>query len=116
MENENAYEPMKRNETLLGVFRGNLHALGVAESPEVRDRLGSSDVGNVSQIVPAIQPLVKIAPDGTPIHSRAFEAAAAGPLAREGLLTAAKSMALTAFDLLDDPSLVAKAKREFAAG
>src|SRR5215813_12796686 len=112
---ENAYEPMKRNEAFLAVWRANVTTLGVPESPEVKDRLGSSDVGNVSQVVPAIQPLVKIAPDGTAIHSRAFEAAAAGPLARAGLLTAAKSMAMTTFDLLDDPSLVAKARQEFAA-
>ena len=113
VKNENPYEPMKRNETLLGAFRANLTGLGAVESPEVHDRLGSSDVGNVSQVIPAIQPLVKIAPDGTPIHSRAFEAAAAGPLAREGMLIAAKSMAMTTFDLLDDPALVAKAKQEF---
>ena len=112
---ENAYEPLKRNETLLGAFRANWSGLGVEESPEVRDRLGSSDVGNVSQVIPAIQPLVKIAPEGTAIHSRAFEAAATQPLAREGMLIAAKSMALTTFDLLDDPSLVAKARREFDA-
>ena len=48
------------------------------------DHLGSSDVGNVSQVIPTIQPLMKIAPDGTPIHSRAFEAAAVSPLARDG--------------------------------
>jgi metal-dependent amidase/aminoacylase/carboxypeptidase family protein len=113
VEYENAYEPMKRNEALLGVFRANLAALGAVESPEIRDRLGSSDLGNVSQVIPAIQPLMKIAPDGTPIHSRAFEAAAATPLAREGILVAAKTMAMTAFDLLADPSLVAKAKGEF---
>jgi amidohydrolase len=110
-----AYAPMRRNEALLGAFRANLAGLGAVESPEVRDRLGSSDVGNVSQVVPAIQPLVKIAPDGTPIHSRAFEAAAASSLAREGMLIAAKSMAMTAFDLLDDPALVAKARQEFEA-
>jgi metal-dependent amidase/aminoacylase/carboxypeptidase family protein len=115
VENEHAYEPMKRNETLLDLFRANLQALGAVESPEVRDRLGSSDVGNVSQVIPAIQPLVKIAPEGTPIHSRAFEAAAAAPLAREGMLIAAKTMAMTSFDLLADPSLVAKARQEFEA-
>jgi amidohydrolase len=113
IEYDNAYEPMKRNEALLGVFRANLAALGAVESPEVRDRLGSSDVGNVSQVIPAIQPLMKIAPDSTPIHSRAFEAAAATPLAREGILIAAKTMAMTVFDLLADPGLVAKAKGEF---
>src|SRR5205085_1340651 len=46
---ESAYEPMKRNDALLGAFRENLRALGATESPEVKDRLGSSDVGNVSQ-------------------------------------------------------------------
>jgi amidohydrolase len=112
---DNAYEPMKRNDTLVDVFRANLRSLGAEESPEIKDRLGSSDVGNVSQVVPTIQPLVKIAPDGTPIHSRAFEAAAASPLAREGMLIAAKTLAMTALDLLADAQLLARAKQEFAA-
>jgi amidohydrolase len=113
IELEHAYEPMKRNEALLGVFRRNMAALGVPESPPVTDRLGSSDVGNVSQVVPTIQPLVKIAPEGTPIHSRAFEAAAVSPLAREGLLAAAKVMAMTTYDLLAEPALLEAARREF---
>jgi amidohydrolase len=112
---ENAYEPMKRNAALLDLFRANMKALGIKESPEVRDRLGSSDVGNVSQALPTIQPLVKIAPDGTPIHSRAFEAAAVTALAREGLKGAAKTMAMTTYDLLADPALVKKARAEFEA-
>src|SRR5712691_4764169 len=115
VEQDNTYEPMRRNQTLLDAFRANMARLGLPEAPEVKDRLGSSDVGNVSQVVPTIQPLVKIAPDGTPIHSRAFEAAAVSPLAREGLLAAAKVMALTALDLLADPSLVGKAQTEFRA-
>jgi amidohydrolase len=110
---ESAYEPLRRNETLLGAFRANLRALGETESPEVKDRLGSSDVGNVSQVVPCIQPMMKIAPDGTPIHSRAFEAAAAAPLARAGTLAAAKAMARTTYDLLADPALVEQAWQEF---
>jgi amidohydrolase len=110
---ESAYEPLKRNDTLLDAFRANLRALGATESPEVKDRLGSSDVGNVSQVLPCIQPMMKIAPDGTPIHSRAFEAAAAAPLAHSGTLTAAKAMARTTYDLLADPALLAKAKKEF---
>ena len=110
------YEPMKRNETLLEAFRVNLRAIGETETPEVKDRLGSSDVGNVSQVIPCIQPLMKIAPDGTPIHSRAFEAAAATPLARAGTLAAAKAMARTTYDLLADPSLLMKAKQEHKGG
>jgi amidohydrolase len=115
VEQDNTYEPMKRNQTLLDAFRANMARLGLLEAPAVKDRLGSSDVGNVSQVVPTIQPLVKIAPDGTPIHSRAFEAAAVSPLARQGLLAAAKVMAMTALDLLAEPGLLARVHQEFAA-
>jgi len=85
------------------------------ESPPLADRMGSSDIGNVSQVIPAIQPMVQIAPHGTPIHSRAFEAAAVSGLAREGMCQAAKTMAMTTYDLLADPGLVKKARAEFEA-
>jgi amidohydrolase len=111
---DTVYEPLKRNDALLEAFGANLRAVGEMESPEVKDRLGSSDVGNVSQVIPCIQPLMKIAPEGTPIHSRDFEAAAATPLARRGTLTAAKVMARTTYDLLADPALLARAKQEFS--
>ena len=112
---DNAYEPMKRNGTLLELFRANARTFGVAESPESRERMGSSDVGNVSQVIPAIQPMVQIAPEGTPIHSRAFAEAAVKPLARDGMLKAAKIMAMTTCDLLANPTLVKEARREFEA-
>jgi amidohydrolase len=112
---DNHYEPMKRNAALLEIFRANMTALGVVESPEIKDRLGSSDVGNVSQVIPTIQPYVQIAPEGTPIHSRAFEAAAVTPLARDGMLKAAKVMAMTTLDLLAEPGLLARAQGEFRA-
>jgi len=112
---DNAYEPMKRNDTLLELFRANARTFGVVEAPESRERMGSSDVGNVSQVIPAIQPMVQIAPEGTPIHSRAFEEAAVRPLARDGMLTAAKVMAMTTCDLLANPALVKQARREFDA-
>jgi amidohydrolase len=112
---EAPYEPLKRNDTLLDLFRANMRTTGAVESPPMPDRLGSSDIGNVSQVIPAIQPMVQIAPSGTPIHSRAFEAAAVSPLARTGMCQAAKTMALTVYDLLADPDLVTRARREFEA-
>ena len=112
VEHDNAYEPMRRVPALVDAFRANMRRLGVTESPEAKGQLGSSDVGNVSQVVPTIQPYVKIAPHGTPWHSRAFEAAARSGEARQGLVAAAKALAMTAFDLLADPGLVARAKTE----
>src|SRR5437764_5405852 len=109
---DNAYEPMKRNGTLVELFRANARVLGVVESPESRERMGSSDIGNVSQVIPAIQPMVQIAPEGTPIHSRAVEEAAVRPLARDGMLASAKIMAMTTCDLRANPALVADAPRE----
>jgi len=58
--------------------------------------------------------MVAIAPLGTAIHSREFADAAVKPLARAGLLAAAKTMAMTTLDLLAEPGLVEKAKRAFA--
>jgi amidohydrolase len=113
---DNTYEPMKRNRTLADAFRANMERVGVPESPELPERLGSSDVGNVSHVIPTIQPYVRIAPDGTPWHSRAFAEAAVSPLAREGMLAAAKVMAMTTLDLLAEPGLLDRAKREFQGG
>ncbi|MBI4590246.1 MAG: M20 family metallopeptidase [Candidatus Rokubacteria bacterium] len=115
VQSPTVYEPMKFNETLVGVFKANLERQGVTAEPPDPIRLGSSDIGNVSQVIPAIQPYVKIAEAGTAIHSRAFAEAAVTPLARRGLLTAAKTMAMTTADLLADPALVRRAKDEFAA-
>ncbi len=108
------YEPMKRNQTLLDLFAANMATVGLAEGEPIPDRLGSSDVGNVSQVIPAIQPMIGIAPTGTAIHTRDFAAAAVTPLARAGMLAAAKTMAMTALDLLADPARVRAAKEEFA--
>ena len=111
---EDVYEPLKRNQALLGVFAGNLAAAGLTEGPAAPDRIASSDIGNVSQVTPAIHVWVAIAPLGTAIHTREFAAAAAAPPARAGLLAGAKLMALSAVDLLADPARLAAVKEEFA--
>jgi amidohydrolase len=113
-QREHPYEPLKRNQTLLDLFAGNMREVGLAEGEPIPDRLGSSDIGNVSQVIPAIQPMIAIAPTGMAIHTREFAEAAVGPLARVGLLAAAKTMAMTTLDLLADSGRVAAAKAEFA--
>jgi amidohydrolase len=115
-QNEMVYEPLKRNQTLLDLFAANMRDAGLVEGEPVPDRLGSSDVGNVSQALPTIQPMVAIAPTGMAIHTRDFVDAAVKPLAHAGMLAAAKTMAMTAYDLLADPGRVRAAKEEFARG
>jgi len=90
--------------------------LGVPVQQTVADeRMGSTDMGNVSQMIPAIHPYIAVAPEGTPGHSTAFRDSAATPEALERALVAAKAMALVAVDLLAEPRLLEAARAEFAA-
>ena len=108
------YQNMIPNHTMADRFAEHLSALGIEVAKEAPDeRMGSTDMGNVSQVLPAIHPYIKIAPEGTPGHSTAFREAAATPEAHANALAAAKALALLALDLLRDPALLAKARREF---
>jgi amidohydrolase len=111
---DSVYEPMKSSRVMLDLFAANMKTAGLTEGAPIPDRLGSSDIGNVSQVIPAIQPMVAIAPTGMAIHTREFADAAVKPLARAGMVAAAKTMALTTFDLLAEPARVKAAKDEFA--
>ena len=115
-QQEMVYEPLRRNQTLLDLFARNMDDAGLVAGEAIPDRLGSSDVGNVSQVLPTIQPMVAISPAGMAIHTREFAAAAVQPLAHAGMLAAAKAMAMTTYDLLADPGRVRAAKAEFARG
>ena len=75
--------------------------------------MGSTDMGNVSQVLPAIHPYIGIAAEGTPGHSTLFRDAAATPEAHESAFFAAKALALVAIDALSDPSLVERARADF---
>ena len=113
-QHDSVYEPMKSSRVMLDLFAANMTGAGLTEGAPIPDRLGSSDIGNVSQVIPAIQPMVAIAPTGMAIHTREFADAAVKPLARAGMVAAAKTMALTTFDLLAEPARVKAAKDEFA--
>ena len=115
-QHDSVYEPMKSSRVLLDLFKANMTSVGLKEGVSDPDRKGSSDVGNVSQVLPTIQPMIGIAPEGMAIHTRDFADAAIKPLARQGMVAAAKTMAMTTFDLLAEPALVKAAKKEFAHG
>ena len=115
-QHDSVYEPMKSSRVLLDLFKANMTSVGLKEGVSDPDRKGSSDVGNVSQVLPTIQPMIGIAPEGMAIHTREFADAAIKPLARQGMVAAAKTMAMTTFDLLAEPALVKAAKKEFTHG
>jgi amidohydrolase len=113
-QHDTVYEPLISSRVLLDLFAANMTGAGLVASPAMPERTGSSDIGNVSQVLPTIQPMVAIAPAGMAIHTREFAAAAIEAPARAGMLAAAATMALTTYDLLADPARVKAAKEEFA--
>jgi amidohydrolase len=110
------YAEIIPNPTLARLFTENWRAIGVeVHDPRPNERMGSTDMGNVSQSLPALHPYIAIAPDGTGGHTLEFLAAAISPAGQEGLLNAAKALAMTTIDLLSSPELLQAVKQEFAA-
>ncbi|UCH52080.1 MAG: M20 family metallopeptidase [Chloroflexota bacterium] len=112
---EVVYAPMRNNLTLAQLFTQNLESLGRKVEPfESRFGFGSTDMGNVSQIVPAIHPSVAIVSSNVQLHSPDFVLAAATDSGHEGMLDAAKALAMTVADILSEPKALAKIKDEFS--
>lgn len=103
------------NPTLARLFGDNISGLGeTVYEPSPNEPMGSSDMGNVSQLVPSIHPYVTIARPGTGGHTEAFAEASASAWGDQALIRSAKAMAMTAVELLTQPETMAQAKAEHA--
>ncbi len=106
---------MKVNPVLAASYRRALDYLGLRESGAPTDRnRGSSDIGNVSQVVPTLQPNVPISGgERVEIHTRAFAQAAASAGGAAGMMEGIRALALTAGELFSSPALVREAWKAF---
>ncbi|MCG7362737.1 M20 family metallopeptidase [Roseomonas sp. ACRSG] len=76
--------------------------------------VGSTDVGDVSWVVPTVQARGATYAIGTPGHSWQLTAQGKSPLAHKGMVHVAKIMAGVAVDALRDPKLIEAAKADLA--
>jgi aminobenzoyl-glutamate utilization protein B len=76
--------------------------------------IGSTDVGDVSWVVPTVQARVATHAIGTPGHSWQITAQGKSGAAHKGLIYAAKAMAGTAVDALAEPAIIEAAKADLA--
>lgn len=108
------YDPMKSNSVLADLYRKHLGDMGWEES-DVQGAGGSTDMGNVSQVVPALHPMMSLSREKDSVvgHTREFADATMTPEGEECLLASARALALTGLDVLLDPSLAEKAWEEF---
>jgi len=108
-----AYKAMKPNKILGEMFLKHVVASGIPHNPPKENSMGSTDMGDVTQVVPGIHAYVQIAEDDVAGHSREFTDASGSERGQVAMLAAAKALAMTAVDLLEDADLVAKIWEEF---
>ncbi|MEE8244083.1 MAG: hypothetical protein V3R27_03750, partial [Pseudomonadales bacterium] len=78
-----------------------------------RQGMGSTDVGDVSWTVPTVGFGTATWVPGTPAHSWQAVAAGGTTIGHKGMILAAKTLAVTATDLYENPALIERAREEF---
>ncbi|SOX52465.1 amidohydrolase [Mycobacterium ahvazicum] len=100
-----AYAELKPDRWLAEICREEMRRLGRDPvSPEFETALpmGSTDMGNVTQVLPGIHPVIGVDAGGATVHQRAFAAAAAGPSADRAVVDGAVMLARTVVHLAQD--------------
>ena len=107
------YAPLRNNRPMVEAYRRNGESLGTQFVDLKGASTGSTDMGNVSQVVPSIHPTFTV---GQMIfnHTPEFTATAVTDAAHESMLKTARTLAMTGVDLALDPELVKRAKADFA--
>lgn len=112
-EDPRVLAPFKVNWALADLYSAQLRYLGLFEENAPPDKgCGSSDIGNVSQVVPTIHPHVPLGA-GLRIHTEEFARATLSEQGRQAILEGASALALTAASLATDPAVRKEIEREF---
>jgi amidohydrolase len=101
-----AYAELKPDQWLADICRQEMRRLGrepVAPEVEATLPMGSTDMGNVTQVLPGIHPVIGVDAGGATVHQRAFAAAAAGPSADRAVVEGAIMLARTIVHLAETP-------------
>jgi amidohydrolase len=109
-----SYANMMPNPVLADLTDANMASLGIeVRLPSPKERMGSSDMGNVSQVVPALHSYISIGSEDIVGHTAEFREAAASPEGHDGMIKAAQFLAMTAIDLLAAPANLCEAHKVF---
>ncbi|HXV71125.1 MAG TPA: M20 family metallopeptidase [Acidimicrobiia bacterium] len=97
------YLNMVNNELMTGLYQANSTSLGRAlpTEAELGASGGSSDMGNVSQVLPSIHPMLAIETNGAVNHQAEFAAATITESGDQAIRDGALAMAYTIIDLAE---------------
>ena len=107
-----SYDNLISNEILAGLFAENLKYFNVPFTKTTK-LSGSTDMGNVSHVVPAIHPKYAIGSSRESIHTRSFTNLTNTPASHESTLTMGKCMAHTCLDILTSEKLLQQIRDAF---
>ena len=109
------YKEIIPNKIMAGLIKANLESLGrIVVEPDLNERMGSTDMGDISHLVPSIHPYLAIAPENVAGHTLEFREYCGSESGKSAMLDAAKALAMTVIDLLTNPNLLFEAKKELA--
>lgn len=110
------YLPFEPNRTMGRVFRRHMEAVGLRDggTPE-NEEIGSSDIGNLSQVVPALHPEFAVSGPDVVNHSRDFLKAVTSKKGMDAMFKASAALTATVCDLFTTPSLMKAVRREFSS-
>ena len=113
-----SFQEVRTNGPLAELWTANAAALGRHPTPPTAGHtvIGSTDMGNVSQIVPSIHPMIAVAPPDVAIHTESFAGYARSPSGDRGVIDGAKTLASVAVDFWADESVRTTVAEAFAAG
>jgi amidohydrolase len=96
-----AYADLVDIDPYIDLYAANLARFGreVQDHRRLPGVVGSTDMGNVSYLVPSIHPMIQVSPPNVAIHTEDFVRYARGPEGDAAVLDGAKAMALTVADL-----------------
>jgi amidohydrolase len=113
-----AYADMLDNAPVVAAYAGNAARTGRHPvDPAVAGTavVGSTDMGNVSYVVPSIHPMIAVAPPDVSIHTPEFAEHARGEAGDRAVVDGAKALAMTVIDLWTDAGLLDAARAAHAA-
>lgn len=112
-----AYAELSSNSAMEDLYVANAKSVGRTVGPvsDAANVVGSTDMGNISHLVPSIHPMLAIAPPGIGIHTPRFAEFAVGAEGDRGVIDGAKIMAMTIVDLWSSDQALGRVREEFAA-
>lgn len=113
---ERDYLDMHINEPLADAYETNMVFSGRQFIPYTMLPLGTTDMANVSQRVPALHPLIACSPPDVVIHDPGFAAWARSEHGDRAIIEGAKGLALTALDFMTDAGLRQRIGEAFQRG